>query len=92
MDYQRRIKLANATETNSYNVKCISETWLNGNVLNSELLLHDYTNIRSDRKQDTSHNPHGGVIIAVKNSINCETLKIDIDTCLACEINLANEE
>ena len=65
------------------------ETWLNGNISSSELLLDNYTIYRSDRKQDGENNTHGGAIIAIKSSLASEQLKTDQpDWSLTCRLEI----
>ena len=43
------------------NIVCVNETWLNGNIDNSEILDSDYTILRKDRETRG-----GGVLLAIK--------------------------
>lgn len=55
-----------------------TETWLNSNILDSELCLNDYNIFRHDRDNETSKlKKGGGVLIAVDKSIECSELKVD---------------
>ena len=50
--------------TKSYDIFCVSETWLNETIYDNEILPSNYTIYRNDRRS------HGGdVLIAVSNSI-----------------------
>ena len=54
------------------------------------MLQHNYTFYRSDSKKQDDTNTHGGVMVAINNSIKCELLKTDQPDCsLTCkpEIN-----
>ena len=70
VNFDWRMKFANGITLSDYNVVCICETWLNENIGSAELLLHNYTLYRSDRKLQKDMNTHGGVMVAIKNSIN----------------------
>ena len=49
-----------------YDVVAVTETWLNDNILDSEILSHGYSIYRHDRD---SSKRGGGVLLAVKQSI-----------------------
>lgn len=51
-----------------------TETWLNANILNSEIFCNNYIIYRRDR---ITHTSGGGVLVAVSN--NLPTLEIDLD-------------
>ena len=42
-------------------IVCVNETWLNGNIDNSEILNSDYTILRKDRETQG-----GGVLLVIK--------------------------
>ena len=73
MNFDRRMKFANAKTPSHYNVVCTFETWLKENIESAEMLLHNYTVYRSDRKLRKDKNAHACVKVAIKNSItlNC---------------------
>ena len=50
--------------TKSYDIFCVSETWLNETIYDNETLPSNYTIYRNDRRSRG-----GGVLIAVSNSI-----------------------
>ena len=50
--------------TKSYDIFCVSETWLNETIYDNEILPSNYTIYRNDRRSRG-----GGVLIAVSNSI-----------------------
>ena len=90
VNYERRFKMATAIKIGLYSVICICETWLNKNISNSELLLAEYNIYRADRAHQSS-NTHGGALIAIKNSLNSQKIKLDIECCVPCNITLANK-
>ena len=61
----------------------ITETWLSDNVSDAELNLKDYFIYRQDRSG--GRDPHGGVLIAIKASLNSKRVNIDtsLEVCFA---------
>ena len=67
---------SSACDTND--VICISESWLNANISDGEVMDNTYMIFRKDRDSYTSiHTRGGGVFIAVKRNILAEMLPID---------------
>lgn len=75
----------------NYDVICLTETWLNGNIFSGELFGDGYMVYRRDRESSSSiKSDGGGVLIAVKTSIrstrctefetDAEDVWISIDT------------
>nr|CAH7715981.1 unnamed protein product [Callosobruchus chinensis] len=57
----------------SFDIICLSETWLNSGVLSSELFPEEYEVFRHDRETSgSSKKDGGGVLIAVKSKWNAE--------------------
>ena len=56
--------------TKSYDIFCVSETWLNETIYDNEILPSNYTIYRNDRRSRG-----GGVLIAVSNSIPSKIIK-----------------
>jgi len=55
----------------------LSETWLTDNIFSSELGLINYNVFRCDRSIVTSvHNRSGGVLIAIRNDVSSQFLKV----------------
>ena len=61
----------------------ITETWLSNSVSDAELNLKDYCIFRQDRSH--GQDPHGGVLIAIKVSLNSRRVNIDtsLEVCFA---------
>ena len=77
----------------SFHVLCFCETWLPKEVQNSELKLGDYQIYTADRPPETDVSPHGGPLIAVKNTLDSKKLDTALhDCCIACIIKLAQSE
>ena len=92
LNFDRRMKFGNAITVSDYTVVCICVTWLNENIESAEMLLHNYTLFRSDKKLQKNMKTHGDVMVAIKNSINCELLKIDQPECsLTCKLEISNQ-
>lgn len=93
---ERRMKLADAISLTDPDILLITETWLSPHVSNSELFLPNYSIARGDRNPTNCHNTlHGGVLIAVKNSIPHSPIELPTAnlkaTCVAVDI-LANDD
>lgn len=59
-----------------YDVLIFTETWLRADIESSEIST-DYTLFRCDRNERTSHHSRGGgVLIAVKNRLNCDSIEM----------------
>ncbi|KAG6457452.1 hypothetical protein O3G_MSEX010311, partial [Manduca sexta] len=59
----------------AYDIVCLTETWLNGSIVDSELFDDRYLVWRSDRDYlDRKQNKGGGVLIAVRREIAAESL------------------
>ena len=54
-------------------ILCLTETWLTGDIPNEGLFLKEFMIHRNDRK--THKTKHGGVLIAVRNSISHERVE-----------------
>lgn len=81
-----------------FDVLCLTETWLDDSVLNSEILSASYCITRSDRKFSQTHLcKGGGVLIATnKNKIKCVDVSVSLLDCYvkidvaACKIFFCN--
>ncbi|KAJ8027731.1 RNA-directed DNA polymerase from mobile element jockey [Holothuria leucospilota] len=72
----------------------VTETWLHSDISNSEIQVPGYKIFRQDRA-DTVCGRGGGVLLYVKNSINCvdvtNKFSSGFSNCLWCEISFGNE-
>ena len=57
-------------------IQCLTETWLTDDIPNEGLFLKEFMIHRNDRKTDNHTTKHGGVLIAVKNSISNEKVEL----------------
>lgn len=55
---------------NDFDILCISETWLSGDILDENLLIDGYSLFRRDRDM----NRWGGVCMYIKKSIHCSVI------------------
>lgn len=72
-----------------FEVVALTETWIQQDVLNSELFPDNYTVYRSDRNlQLTNYHTGGGTLLACKNNIKSEILNLSIfdESCPATDI------
>ena len=80
----KRIELQAVANTRELELIAITETWLNCNILDNEILSSEYNIHRRDRLRRG-----GGVLLAVKNGIRCQR-RFDLETdceILWCELN-----
>ena len=83
------MKFANAIATSNYDIICLCETWLNENIASSELMLNEYSIYRSERQTAKDQNLHGGVLIAVKQTLSSKLLpNKQPECCLTCSIQI----
>lgn len=69
-----------AASDQEYDVIILTETWLHDAINSVQLFGHDYTVYRKDRNPDISGKSRGGgVLIAVKNSLNSSRCKGFVD-------------
>ena len=54
--------------TKSYDVFCVTKTWLNNTIYDSDILPHNYAIHRKDRSSRG-----GGILVAIKNDIPNKT-------------------
>ena len=54
----------------------LTETWLTEDIPNEGLFLKEFMIHRNDRKTDNHKTKHGGVLIAVRNSISHERVEL----------------
>lgn len=67
-DFLRNVRI------NSYDIICITESWLNESVFNSELFDDRYIVFRNDRNfQKTKQGKGGGVLIAINRELSAES-------------------
>ena len=89
LNYEGRFLLSNAISLCQPAVICIYETWVNNNIIDSELLFSDYLIFRSDGKSTEDKNPYGGTFIAIENALNRRRLELDdVDNCAIFEIQV----
>ena len=89
--WNKRVALANLASESRSDVIIGTETWLTSGdqgIKNSELLLDDYDIFRRDRATKG-----GGVMLAVKKSLNCELISSAKDSeTLFCKIKLKGKK
>lgn len=69
--------LYNSLTASSYDILALSETWLDSNIENSEIVHENYVLFRSDRdKAATNRSRGGGVMLAVRSSLNAVNLNL----------------
>ena len=73
---ERRFTFANAINAHSYDIFCVSESWLTPDMKNSELFLPNFTIFRAARQTRNGNSAHGGVLIGIKNSYHFEQVYI----------------
>ena len=77
LDTQIRFSFANAIAATNFDVICITESWLISDVPNSALFLQGYQIYRNLRQTTETHKTrHGGVVIAVRNTIKHQQLPV----------------
>ena len=57
-------------------ILCLTETWLTDDIPNEGLFLKEFMIHPNDRKTDNQKTKHGGVLIAVRNSISHERVEL----------------
>lgn len=68
-------ELIRSTEASDYDLLLFTETWLKPETKHKEFMSDKYKSIRKDRKEsDLNEDKGGGVLIAFKNSLECEEL------------------
>ena len=83
----------NAIFLSQFNVICLCETWLDGDVSDSELQLKEYKLYRAERPSTKDCSTHGGSLIAVKSTLVSKQLDVVLpECCVACSITLGNLE
>lgn len=61
----------------NYNIICLTETWLNDNVLDSKLCFTNYNLYRNNRNNlSYGKKRGGGVLIAVNKIMSCDVLNV----------------
>ena len=90
LDIERRMALSNALIYSSYDVLCLTETWLNSHVPDEALFLGKFELHGADCPS-VAKTKHGGVLIAVKQELNQSRCKINIahDDFICVSIDLA---
>ena len=75
LDLNRRTALSNAIALQQFHVINLCETWLVDTIPNSGLFLGNRSIFRRDRQlKRTGKSSHGGVLIAVDNSVPCRKI------------------
>ena len=69
--------LSNALISSSYDILCLTETWLTSHVPDEALFLKEFELHRADRHSEAK-TKHGGVLIAVKHELNHSRCKINV--------------
>ena len=73
---ERRFTFANAINAHSYDIFCVSESWLTSDMKNSELFLPNFTIFRADRLTRNGNSAHEGVLFGIGNSYHFEQVYI----------------
>ena len=77
LDTQRKTSFANAIASTNFDVICITESWLTSDVPNSARFLQGYQIFGNDRQTTETHKTrHGGVVVAVRNTIKHNQLPV----------------
>ena len=65
-------------------IVCLTETWLNPIIENQEVLISQSYSVQS--RSDRKHGPHGGVLLAHRNTLSCkmEVLRTNSDFICCC--------
>lgn len=73
----KTIEIYNAISSSEYDVIALTETWLDSDILDSEIVNSDYNLYRCDRNfSERGVTRGGGVLIAIKNDFNCTLLDL----------------
>ena len=86
----RRRIFSNFLLVNAVDIVCISETWLTDDIAEGELFIPQYQCFLSNRKAKSGTTAHVGTMICVKNEINSEKVKLNLEdngsvtACLIC--------
>lgn len=84
-------KFKNDLDNSPYEIVFITETWLQQQHLDSEIIPAGWSIFRKDRS-NSSNNVGGGVFIAIKNTLSCQTIEVIADSVIydivACTINV----
>ena len=81
------MKLSNIILSNDYDIICLSETWLTENIPDNALFLPAHIITRCDRPTNSTKSKHGGVLIAVKQSLAFTKLEIHTTDCVGLLLN-----
>ena len=91
LKFERRRKFVSAVSHCAASVHLVTETWLNDQIEDTELMLLEYSVYRADRKLTGNTSNHGGVLIAVRDCFNSYKLNLDLPECaLAVQIEVNN--
>ena len=75
-EYSKLVQLQNIAGINENDVIAVTETWLNDNISDNEILYDDYQIYRRDRQY--SHNARGGgILLAVRNTLKTTLVHTD---------------
>ncbi|XP_066270906.1 uncharacterized protein [Branchiostoma lanceolatum] len=90
VNYQRNklVQLENLIHLNSPDILAITETWLNSDVRDQEVIPSDFATYRKDRQNTHANKTGGGVLLAVRTSVY-STRRVDLepqDEIMVCEI------
>ena len=64
-----------------YDVFALTETWLTGDITDSELQIPGFNIYRCDRQSDTASR-HSGVLVGVKTCINHAHVQVTLNSCI----------
>ena len=76
INFNNRIKIADYIYRLDFDVLILAETWLINDIKSVELFLPYFDIIRGDRPTEADASRHGGVLIAVKKTIQSEEISV----------------
>lgn len=77
----KTLELYHATSTNQFDIVCLTETWLNNSINDSELFSNEYKVYRADRNFIASGRRRGGgVLVAIGSGFLATVIKFDAFT------------
>ena len=82
LSMDRRVMLDILLKTINPDIVCLTETWLNPIIGNQEVLISQSYSIQS--QSDRKLGPHGGVLIAHRNTLSCKTEILRTNSDLIC--------
>jgi len=80
----KRASFAVLLDEYNLDIVAVSETWLSPDIFTSEFFPNQYNVFRKDRADG-----YGGVLLACRNSINCQELVVDTNAeAVLCKVSL----